>query len=104
MRFLNAESFVGGRPAHDLTYDDVFMVPRRSAVASRYDVDLSTNDGFRTAGLPPISHAVAVILVGGLRELTAQTMEDGDPASDIIEPALAVSLALLGPAVSNSRV
>ncbi|AKK30135.1 TetR family transcriptional regulator [Mycobacterium sp. EPa45] len=60
-------------------------------------VDLSGNDGFRAAGLPPISHAAAVILVGGLRELTAQTMEDGEPATDIIEPALAVSLALLGP-------
>jgi IMP dehydrogenase len=32
-------------PAHDLTYDDVFMVPGPSAVASRYDVDLSTADG-----------------------------------------------------------
>jgi IMP dehydrogenase len=32
-------------PPYDLTYDDVFMVPRRSAVASRDDVDLSTNDG-----------------------------------------------------------
>ncbi len=32
-------------PPHDLTYDDVFMVPRHSAVASRYDVDLATADG-----------------------------------------------------------
>jgi len=32
-------------PAHDLTYDDVFMVPRHSAVGSRHDVDLSTTDG-----------------------------------------------------------
>jgi GMP reductase len=32
-------------PPHDLTYDDVFMVPRSSAVASRYDVDLATSDG-----------------------------------------------------------
>ena len=48
MRFLNAESFHGGRPAHDLTYDDVFMVPRRSAVASRYDVDLASQDGTGT--------------------------------------------------------
>ncbi|MGB0101799.1 MAG: IMP dehydrogenase, partial [Nocardioides sp.] len=32
-------------PPHDLTYDDVFMVPRQSAVASRYDVDLATSDG-----------------------------------------------------------
>ncbi|MAS56564.1 MAG: GuaB1 family IMP dehydrogenase-related protein [Pimelobacter sp.] len=32
-------------PGHDLTYDDVFMVPRESSVASRYDVDLTTRDG-----------------------------------------------------------
>ena len=32
-------------PPHDLTYDDVFMVPRHSAVASRYDVDLAAHDG-----------------------------------------------------------
>ncbi|HET7684298.1 MAG TPA: GuaB1 family IMP dehydrogenase-related protein [Marmoricola sp.] len=43
MHFLNEL-----RPTHDLTYDDVFMVPRRSAVASRYDVDLSSTDGTGT--------------------------------------------------------
>jgi len=43
VRFLNDTP-----SAHDLTYDDVFMVPRRSAVASRYDVDLSSNDGTGT--------------------------------------------------------
>jgi IMP dehydrogenase len=32
-------------PTHDLTYDDVFMVPRHSSVSSRYDVDLATSDG-----------------------------------------------------------
>ncbi|WP_344222940.1 IMP dehydrogenase, partial [Lapillicoccus jejuensis] len=40
MHFLN-----GLAPTHDLTYDDVFMVPRRSSVASRMDVDLRTADG-----------------------------------------------------------
>jgi IMP dehydrogenase len=35
-------------PGHDLTYDDVFMVPRRSAVSSRYDVDLTSPDGTGT--------------------------------------------------------
>jgi IMP dehydrogenase len=35
-------------PAWDLTYDDVFMVPSRSAVTSRLDVDLSTQDGSGT--------------------------------------------------------
>ncbi|MFN2496896.1 MAG: GuaB1 family IMP dehydrogenase-related protein [Pseudonocardiaceae bacterium] len=36
------------RPGHDLTYDDVFLVPSRSDVASRFDVDLSTVDGSGT--------------------------------------------------------
>ncbi|GAB3788666.1 GuaB1 family IMP dehydrogenase-related protein [Nocardioides ungokensis] len=40
MQFLNDAS-----PQNDLTYDDVFMVPRHSAVGSRYDVDLATSDG-----------------------------------------------------------
>jgi IMP dehydrogenase len=43
VRFVNETS-----PAYDLTYDDVFMVPRRSDVASRYDVDLATADGSGT--------------------------------------------------------
>jgi IMP dehydrogenase len=33
------------QPATDLTYSDVFMVPARSAVGSRLDVDLATRDG-----------------------------------------------------------
>jgi IMP dehydrogenase len=37
--------FLGATPGYDLTYDDVFMVPARSDVASRFDVDLTTNDG-----------------------------------------------------------
>jgi IMP dehydrogenase len=32
-------------PGHDLTYNDVFMVPNLSAVPSRLDVDLTTPDG-----------------------------------------------------------
>ncbi len=40
MRFLH-----DAVPPHELTYDDVFMVPGHSSVASRYDVDLSTGDG-----------------------------------------------------------
>ncbi|MBO2455238.1 GuaB1 family IMP dehydrogenase-related protein [Actinomadura barringtoniae] len=43
MRLLNGE-----HSAHDLTYNDVFMVPRRSAIGSRLGVDLSTVDGSGT--------------------------------------------------------
>ena len=39
VEFLN-----GMRPTHDLTYNDVFMVPSRSDVTSRMDVDLRTSD------------------------------------------------------------
>jgi IMP dehydrogenase len=37
--------FLGPTPAYDLTYDDVFMVPRRSAVPSRLDADVTSTDG-----------------------------------------------------------
>jgi IMP dehydrogenase len=36
------------RPGYSLTYDDVFLVPLRSEVASRFDADLSTIDGSGT--------------------------------------------------------
>jgi IMP dehydrogenase len=35
-------------PAYDLTYDDVFMVPSESQVASRLDVNLESKDGTGT--------------------------------------------------------
>src|SRR6476620_9563210 len=40
--------FLGTRPDHDLTYADVFMVPNRSAVGSRLEVDLTTPDAVGT--------------------------------------------------------
>ena len=35
-------------PPHDLTYNDVFMVPSLSDVGSRFNVDLTTPDGIGT--------------------------------------------------------
>lgn len=46
--------FSGERPTVDLTYSDVFLTPRRSAVTSRLDVDLSPRDG-TTATIPLVS-------------------------------------------------
>ncbi|MHC9045079.1 GMP reductase [Microbacterium saperdae] len=37
--------FSGEQPTVDLTYSDVFLVPRRSAVTSRLQVDLAPQDG-----------------------------------------------------------
>jgi len=47
-------------PDHDLTYDDVFLVPTRSAVGSRFDVDLSTVDGSGTTIPVVVANMTAV--------------------------------------------
>src|SRR5574340_1540030 len=55
MKFLD-----GQRPAYDLTYDDVFIVPNRSAVDSRLDVDLATHDGSGTTIPVVVANMTAV--------------------------------------------
>jgi len=40
--------FLSGPPPYELTYDDVFLVPVRSAISSRFAVDLTTSDGCGT--------------------------------------------------------
>ena len=45
MHFLSSP--ISGQ-THDLTYDDVFMVPNYTQIASRMDVDLATDDGTGT--------------------------------------------------------
>lgn len=46
--------FSSGLPAHDLTYSDVFLIPSRSGVSSRLDVDLAPDDG-TGASIPIVS-------------------------------------------------
>jgi IMP dehydrogenase len=48
MEFYRAEA------RHDLTYSDVFLVPRKSSIASRLDVSLAPGDG-TSATLPLVS-------------------------------------------------
>jgi IMP dehydrogenase len=55
MRFLN-----GHQPGYDLTYDDVFIVPNRSDIASRFDVDLSASDGSGTTIPVVVANMTAV--------------------------------------------
>ncbi|MGO9508625.1 MAG: TetR/AcrR family transcriptional regulator [Mycobacterium sp.] len=60
-------------------------------------IDLTDSPGVRRANLPPLTPPLAVILVGGLRELTALAVEDGGPVRELVEPAVDASVALLGP-------
>ncbi len=55
MRFLDDHT-----PPYDLTYDDVFIVPRRSEVTSRFDVDLCTGDGTGTTIPVVVANMTAV--------------------------------------------
>lgn len=103
------EAYVGhmeARPAITLSLirelpslgDVARPVQRRGVqLLSNLLIDLSASPGFRRAALPPLTAPLAVILLGGLRELTALSVEDGLPVREIVEPAVDASIALLGP-------
>jgi AcrR family transcriptional regulator len=59
-------------------------------------VDVSDSPGFRRAGLEPMSRPLALILLGGLRELTALLVEDEQDVRGIIGPAVTAARAILG--------
>lgn len=57
--------------------------------------ELSTNPGFQRAQLPPVTRPKAVMLLAGVRELAAQTAEDGLDIEAIIGPATDVATSVL---------
>jgi AcrR family transcriptional regulator len=58
---------------------------------------LTDTPHLRAAGVRPPSEQLAVILLGGLRELIAATVEDGADVASIIDPAVEATRLLLGP-------
>ncbi|MGE2692109.1 TetR/AcrR family transcriptional regulator [Mycolicibacterium pulveris] len=97
---------IEARPAVTLSWireapalGDVAAPLHRQAMEHLTDmlVDLSDSPGFRRANLPPVSRPLALILLGGLRELTALFVEDGRDVRGIAEPAITASTAILGP-------
>jgi AcrR family transcriptional regulator len=60
---------------------------------------LGDSGEFRAAGVGPVSRQRIIMLLGGLRELTAITVEEGGRVSDITEEAVDASIALLAPRV-----
>lgn len=58
---------------------------------------LGATTEFRAAGIGPVSRRRIIMLLGGLRELTASTVEEGGRMSDITEEAVDASIALLTP-------
>jgi AcrR family transcriptional regulator len=64
-------------------------------------IDLTDSPGFRRAGLPPLTRPMAVILVGGLRELTALTVEAERDVREILGPTVSAAQAILGPRLAQ---
>lgn len=96
---------IGSRPAITLTWireapalGTVAQPLHRMAMSAFTDmlVDLSDSPGFRRANLPPITRPLALILVGGLRELTALHVEDGRDGHGITDAAVTACTAILG--------
>ena len=54
---------------------------------------------FRAAGVGPFSRQRIIMLLGGLQELTAITVEEGGRMSDVTDEAVDASIALLAPRV-----
>jgi AcrR family transcriptional regulator len=58
---------------------------------------LGDTDKFRAAGIGPVSRQRIIMLLGGLRELSAITVEEGGRIGDITGEAVDASIALLAP-------
>lgn len=57
---------------------------------------LSDNEPFRRDGRQPVSRELALLILGGLRELTATVLEAGGDVRDVLEVAVAATVAVLG--------
>src|SRR5699024_7779025 len=58
-------------PSTDLTYDDCFFLPNRSAVTSRFDVDLASDDGSGTT-IPLIAANMTAVTGRRMAEVMAR--------------------------------
>ena len=80
----------------------VRSVQRQGIVQLTEMLEVITSDaGFRRAGIPPASPQLSVILLGGLRELTAVTVEDKKDVRQIVDAAVAASIALVTASVQG---
>lgn len=83
-------------------------VPSLGAIARDLQRDLMENfivmvqtltdtEELRAAGIGRVSRQLAIVLLGGLRELMASMVEDGGKVADVTETAVQAAIALLGP-------
>lgn len=75
---------------------DVRALQRRGMSAfTELFIEMSNSPGCRRAGIAPITQQMAVLLFGGLRELSALAVEDGVDVRKIVDTAVAGSIAII---------
>lgn len=75
---------------HDATGSFISLIQRLSDATS-----------FETTGIHPLTRRTATFLVGGYRELIASAVESGQDVREIIEDAVDIALAVIGPRYSS---
>jgi AcrR family transcriptional regulator len=65
-------------------------------------IDITSSPGFRRAGLATVTRPTALILLGGLRELTAHTVEDGDDIRGITGTAVSACIGLVSQGLTRN--
>jgi AcrR family transcriptional regulator len=105
------EAWIGRSESHPaLTLSWIRDVPALGAAARSLQRDamgafivlvqtLSNTTELREAGIEPVPQARAIMLIGGLRELTAITVEGEGRLSDVAEEAVESAIALLRPRI-----
>lgn len=66
-------------------------------------LSIADSDDFVSQGIAPPSRETALILLGGVRELIASTLEDGNDPSTVVDPAVAAAIALLTSGTARAR-
>ncbi len=89
MRFLDGQT-----PPYDLTYDDVFLVPGRTEVTSRFDVDLATSDGSGTT-IPVVVANMTAVAGSRMAETVARRGGLVVLPQDLPVPVVAETVALV---------
>lgn len=64
---------------------------------------LCDTEELRAAGVGPLPRPLAILLIGGLRELLASTVEDGGDIGEVHDLAVQASIALLEPRSTAAR-
>ncbi|MDR0849340.1 MAG: GuaB1 family IMP dehydrogenase-related protein [Propionibacteriaceae bacterium] len=80
------------QPTYDLTYDDVFMMPRRSSIPSRLDVDVTSTDGLNLP-LPLIAANMTAVTGRRMAETIARRGGIGIIPQDIPVDVVAATIA-----------